>query len=326
MLDPRVHDPEEYEGKGVVIRGCQYELGRLVGSGGSKFVHLLRNRRSGLTLMVLKVFRDPENARGELARELAAYGLDQMLGFGQVPNLMEVALDGAVAHVQDYHGPYEPAPRAELLRGQEFLKAGRWAEGVAALEVAVQAQPDHTVALNNCAFGLVRLERLAEAIDLMARVIEIEPNYLPYLQSYVEYAAMARRPVEVLDGFVRIRERYPHNHSCDDLAAQVPGWAAVLNNSSIDLARAGRLTEAVALIGQAVAVYTRLARTDPQTYEVELAESLLNLANFQRMAGDPAGALVTLYDATDIAERYRRRDLIEFARDLRQRTLSAGPG
>ncbi len=40
-LDPRVHDPEEYEGKGVTIGGCPYEVGALVGSGASKFVHLL---------------------------------------------------------------------------------------------------------------------------------------------------------------------------------------------------------------------------------------------------------------------------------------------
>lgn len=109
-LDPRVHDPEEYEGKGVTIGGCPYEVGALVGSGASKFVHLLRNRRSGLHVSVLAIFRDAEETREQIRNEIAAKVVADLLGGPLVPRTMEVSLPGGWPACRSISAPTSRIP------------------------------------------------------------------------------------------------------------------------------------------------------------------------------------------------------------------------
>jgi len=71
-IDLTRHDPEEWEGKTLVLNGCEYLIGQYLGAGADRIVHLLTNRRSGLTLHVLKVWRAfiplaPSEVRKQLA-------------------------------------------------------------------------------------------------------------------------------------------------------------------------------------------------------------------------------------------------------------------
>ncbi|MFC8449795.1 tetratricopeptide repeat protein [Kitasatospora sp. NPDC057223] len=325
MLDPESHDPEEYEGKTVVIDGCRYDVGEQVGAGASKFVHLLRNRRSGLCLSVLAIYRDPEAGREELKRELAAKSVAGLLGLGVVPNIRQISLPGAPAHLQDYVGPFEAEPSPHLLAAQQLLAEERWAEAVSALSIVLRERPDHTVALNNTAYALARLGRPEHAVELMDHALEVEPNYLPYLRSYIQYADAAGLLAEILYGVSVLREKYPDDHSCDRSAAQVPARAAELNNKAVDLSVAGRRDEAVEAITRTAAAYRLLAVEDPEGYDVELAEVLVNLGNFTRRAGDPVGATAPLVEALVISQEYDHGQLFGIAADSLRHAWAESP-
>ncbi|MFI0939224.1 tetratricopeptide repeat protein [Streptomyces sp. NPDC021020] len=326
LLDLENHDPEEYEGKTVVIDGCPYEIAEPVGSGADKFVHKLRNRRSGLCLSVLAIYRDPEGAQDMLRNEIAAKSVDALLGFERVPNIRQVSLAGApAAHLQDYVGPFEADPSPSLLTAQQLLHDERWEEGAAALATVLDENPHHTVALNNLAFALARLGGAERAVELMAVALEIEPNCLPYIRSYIQYADAAGRLAEILDGFSALREKYPYDHSCDQLAAEVPGRAAALNNAALDLSRSGRAVEALETMTRSAEAYRRLADGDPEGYDVELAEALVNLGNCHRFAGDVEAATGALVEAMVIAQRHEQGELFGIAADSLQRAWAEDP-
>ncbi|MGW5498365.1 tetratricopeptide repeat protein [Streptomyces olivaceoviridis] len=325
-LDLENHDPEEYEGKSIVIDGCHYEIGEPVGSGADKYLHTLRNRKSGLCLSVLAIYRDPEVAQDMLRNEIAAKSVDAMLGFERVPNIRQVSLAGApAAHLQDYVGPFEAAPSPQLLAAQQLLHDEQWEEGAAALATVLEENPHHTVALNNMAFALARLGDAERAVELMAFVLDIEPNYLPYWRSYVQYADAAGCLAEILDGFSALREKYPYDHSCDRLAARVPGRAAALNNTALDLSRSGRAEEALETMARAAEAYRRLAEGDPEGYDVELAEALVNLGNCHRFAGDSAAATGALVEAMAIAQQHEQGELFGIAADSLRRASEGSP-
>jgi hypothetical protein len=42
-LDLSCHDPEEYEGKHLVLNGCEYKVGEHLGTGGERIAHKLIN-------------------------------------------------------------------------------------------------------------------------------------------------------------------------------------------------------------------------------------------------------------------------------------------
>ncbi|MEV6110613.1 hypothetical protein AB0M28_38825 [Streptomyces sp. NPDC051940] len=314
-LDPGLHDPEEYEGKTFTVDGCAYEVGPLIGSGLSKFVHVLVNRRSGLRLHVLAVYRDAEAGRQELTNEIAAKAVADLLGGVQVPNIREVPLPGALAALQDYYGSQEAEPSPGLLRGEALLGEEKWPEAVEALTAVLRERPAHTMAMNNCAYALARCDRLYDAVDLMAQAVGIEPNHLPYLRSLIQYAAAATMPATALRTHRTLKEKYPRDTSCEEIVAHMPAQASGLHNLSVDLARAGRLDEAVETVSHAVDAYGVLAEGDPEQFDVELAESLFNLGAFTLARGDAVGAVGPLVDVLSIATAYERQDLFDLAAD-----------
>ncbi|GAA1554119.1 hypothetical protein GCM10009789_04450 [Kribbella sancticallisti] len=215
------HDPEEYAGKSLSINGIEYELGDLVGSGMSKMVYLLRNRRSGLVLHVLAIYRDPELSRQELTNELAAKGVADVLGGLAVPNLMEVPLAGGIAHLQEYFGPFEKEPGPRLLAAERLLGEERWEEAADLLTAFLVERPDHTVALNNRAYALGRCARREEAFESIEAAVEIESNYLPYLQTYLQFAVALEQFEPAVDAYLAIKERFPYDQSCGPLVPAI---------------------------------------------------------------------------------------------------------
>lgn len=318
----REHDPEEYEGKGTTIRGCLYRIGPQLGAGYSKFVHVLCNVRSGLHLHVLAIYRDADSGRRELGRELAVKALDDLMeGQGVVSSLMEVDLPGGVAYVQDYIGPYEPAPSQDLISAERLMVAGEWSEAVDMFSRVLETQPDHTVALFNCASVLNSMGRPELAADLMARVIAIEPNYRVYLHDYMKYCSAAEMPTEVLDGWRAITERYPHDTSCQLYVDKVPRQAATLHNRGVQLATEGHWNEAVALTGRAIESYVRLAELDHKKFDQDLAESLLNYGIFATLVGNLIGGVEPLLQTMRIAHEYGRHDLYDSAAHAMRQAL-----
>ncbi|MGW6696243.1 hypothetical protein [Nocardia sp. NPDC055049] len=320
MLDVRKHDPEEYEGKGITIRGCLYRIGPQLGSGYSKFVHVLRNARSGLHLNVLAIYRDADSGRQELGRELAVKALDDLMeGQRVVPSLMEVDLPGGVAYIQDYIGPYEPAPSQDIVSAERLMVAGEWFEAADMFSRVLETRPDHTVALFNRASVLNSMRRPDLAANLMARVIDIEPNYRAYLRDYVKYCSAAEMPIEVMDGWRAITERYPHDTSCRQYVDKVPRQAAALHNRGVQLATEGQWNEAATSTERAIESYVRLAEFDHKKFDQELAESLLNYGIFATAGGNMIGSIQPLLQTMRIAHEYGRHDLYDLAaHEMRQ--------
>ncbi|AWK73722.1 hypothetical protein CBI38_21255 [Rhodococcus oxybenzonivorans] len=323
ILDVREHDPEEYEGKGINIHGCLYRIGPQIGAGHSKIVHVLRNARSGLHLNALAIYRDSDSGRQELGRELAFKALDDLIeGQGVVPSLMEVDLPGGVAYVQDYIGPYEPAPSQDIMAAERLMAAGEWIGAIDVYSRVLETQPDHTVALFNCASALNSTGHPEQAAHLMARAIDIEPNYRAYLHDYVKYCSAAERPTQVMDGWRAITERYPHDTSCQLYVDKVPQQAAALHNRGVQLAAEGHWNEAVALTDRAIESYVRLAEFDHKKVDQELAESLLNYGVFTTAIGNLIGGVQPLLQTMRIAHEYGRHDLYDPAAHAMRQALA----
>lgn len=310
MLDLREHDPEEFEGLGVRIGGAAYELGPSAGSGVSKFVHVLRNRASGLCLSVLAIHRDSRSAPDSIAREQAARASDDLLGWDLVPNTMKISLPGGVGHMQDYAGPYEAKHRPRVADGDRQLGKGRLERALGSYSRALADSPSHTVALNNRAHVLARLDRTGDAADDMARAVRIEPNYLPYLRNWVRYAAAAHRPTAVWDGCRLMREKFPYADGVGTLLDAVPRMARLLNNEATGFAEAGQWERATALAREAAETHERLAARDAKKYEAEQAVVLANLGRCVARGGDPAAAVRPLFRAMAIANQRRNEPLL----------------
>lgn len=303
MLDLWEHDPEDFEGKGITIGGVPYELGPEIGSGVDKIIHVLRNHTSGLHLSVLAIYRDAQSAPPALIREKAARILDGMLNFNLVPDVMEVSLPGGIAHMQDYAGPYEMPQHPDVAKGDDLFGRHRWKAALRAYSRALRDRPHHTVAMHNQALALARLGRIGEASDAMSRAVQIEPNHLPYLRSWVEYSAAAHRPTAVWDGCRMAKEKYSYDDSFDALLDAVPHMARLLSNEADELVNARKWDQALERAKEAANTFERLVALDGEKYEKEQAVSLANFGRCAVRSGALKTAVGPLFNAMAIAKR-----------------------
>ena len=66
LLDIKNQDPEDYEGKSIMIFDKEYLVGRLVGEGGYKLVYQLINKKSGICNYVIKIPINQQLAAGTI--------------------------------------------------------------------------------------------------------------------------------------------------------------------------------------------------------------------------------------------------------------------
>jgi tetratricopeptide (TPR) repeat protein len=188
-LDLTRHDPEEWEGKTLLLNGCEYLIGRYLGTGAERIVHLLTNRRSGLTLHVLKIWRGPiPLAPSEVRKRLVAGDPS----FAKIiPISIEVELPGGQAEVQEYAGggPRPPAAPGDALTivADTLLAADKHVDAIAAYKAALAENTDHTHALINLAASLSQSGDLSGAQKAALRATMVEPNFLLYHRALIGY-------------------------------------------------------------------------------------------------------------------------------------------
>jgi tetratricopeptide (TPR) repeat protein len=226
ILDLTRHDPEEYEGKVVNWRECQYLVGACLGSGAERITHKLINCASGLCLHVLKVWRQPDlgYVPSQIRATLAA-GRTPEFDFAKIiPISIEIELPGGLAEMQIYAGGAgDSTTPADTLtkRGDELLESGTIPEAIPAYAQALAENPNHTHALVNLAAAYAQTNNPAKAYHAAAQARNIEPNYPLYHRACIQYLATQGLGRLALDDFHAARECFPNVLDFDDIGAQL---------------------------------------------------------------------------------------------------------
>lgn len=241
-LDLVHDDPEEYEGRHVVVDGAEYVIGRWVGEGEERIVHELTNQRSGCSLHLIKILRDQIGgaAASRGASEATANLRDLLRGAEYVRVANEAQL------VFDHNGVFElqeaASGDAETGSARSAAAAGRWDECVSLCDRILATTPDHAEALHLTALAAVKRNDPQTAADLEARAIEIEPNIRGFRQIWLESAAEIGAVHYFIDGFAEFKAKWPTDDVVDKLAAQIylhlgrPADAASLRVRNFDAA------------------------------------------------------------------------------------------
>ena len=285
MLDLANDNPLECYGKGIVIDGCLYEIGPELQPGYSKIVHVLKNVKSGLNLSVIVICGAGAAAKSEFTREIASKAVAHTLGIADiVPNIMTMQVERWLFYIQDYIGPYESdqSPARKVMSvGDSLAQQGKWQEATDAYREVLANFPFHTVALNNMAYALERMNRMTEALQAQRKAVSIEPNYLPYLRSLVGYAAAAGYLRYAVESYRNLKEKYDYDGSRDSLAIEVclaigqPEQALEIDEERVDGNRDAELTQRITSAVQAK----------------EKSSSMVEKAKESLFAGNLAGAL-----------------------------------
>jgi Flp pilus assembly protein TadD len=226
LLDLASHDPEEYEGKFVVWRDCEYLVGPYLGSGAERITHKLINRASGLCLHVLKIWRRPDlgYVPSEIRARLAA-GRNSEFDFAKlVPISIEIALPGGRAEMQMYIGsPDDAETEADVLtrKGDTLIDKSAISEASQAYEEALAINPFHTHALVNLAAMCARRQDIGAAYQFASQARQIEPNVPLYHRACIDYLAAQGLARLSLDEFRHAKTCFPNVFDFDDLGARL---------------------------------------------------------------------------------------------------------
>jgi tetratricopeptide (TPR) repeat protein len=225
-LDLNAHDPEEYEGKAVTRKECEYVVGEHLGSGAERIVHKLINRASGLCLHVLKVWRSPDLGYvPSLVRAELASDRGSEIDFADlIPVSIEIELPGGRAEMQIYAGGLgDDCTRADTLtdKGDELFKNSRFGEAITSYGEALVENPNHTHALVNLAAARAAEGDLEGAYQAAARATAIEPNYPLYRRALIHYLRVQGLARLALGAFHSAREDFPNVCDFNDLGASL---------------------------------------------------------------------------------------------------------
>lgn len=216
--------PEDFEGRNVVIDGCHYTIGSFLGEGVDRITHNLINSRSGLSLLVIKIFRDQGNA--------LAYGANVMQTMGAlkgnkelsgiIPNQRLLQLHGGVFEIQDNVGNWGDNPEVSALIEQASLsfENKKYEEAQRIYTDILRRNPGHTVALNNLAATLVETGSPFDALPLMEEILTIEPNVCHYYQAYISVAGSCPYPRLAIEIAERMKTLFPYQCEIDDTIAE----------------------------------------------------------------------------------------------------------
>lgn len=223
-LNLKEHPLSDLQGKSVAINNCLYEIGERLDVGPKAIVHKLINQRSGLCLHVAKFYSAPAIAGAMVRKVIAAKTRENAPGL--LPNAMAISAHDGVFLLQEYLGPYEERAIDAIGLMSEADDRQRKGDHQGSLELYLQVlllNPFHTAALNNIAYANARLGDTEEAYGLMAKVMRIEGNYLPYHTSLVQYGAQAGHLRETLERFRIMKRMFPYKSSCDGIAVYLYG-------------------------------------------------------------------------------------------------------
>lgn len=223
-LDLAACRPHEYEGKVVAMGGARYRIGPCLGQGAEKIVHPLINTVSGLTLHVIKIFRDQkEIAKQAAVRERRLTEMRRYFGTSVPDSWMEQSHNGWF-EVQDAVGALlparEPLPAdAAHVGGAVAEREGRPAEALRHYLEALRHGPGHTHALVGAARVQALLGRSADALVLHERALLVEPNYCTYYLSLAVLAYEVGVPYRTIQAYEAMKQRFPYRETLDEIAA-----------------------------------------------------------------------------------------------------------
>ena len=227
-LNLKQHSFTALQGKSVTINNYLYEIGERLDVGPKTIVHKLINQRSGLCLHVAKFYSPPANAEAMVNKVIAAKTSENAPGL--LPNAMAVTAHAGAFLLQEYQGPYEERAIDAIRLMSEADDCQKKGDHAGSLELYLQVlllNPFHTAALNNIAYANAKLGDLEEAYGLMAKVMIIEGNHLPYHKSIVQYGVHAGHLRETLERFWIMKRLFPYESSCDGIAVhlyRMTGW------------------------------------------------------------------------------------------------------
>ena len=223
QLDILSHRPDEFQGKTIVHNGCQYVLSKRVDSGAGRVVHKLVNRRSGLCVHVVKIWRDQHRAAVAAEADLAAARIRALIGTNVLP-FENVAAHGGLFQMQTYVGPYEDensATHKDMAIADAALETHSPAEAARRYYRILETAPLHTAAMNNLATVCDYLGNADEAFTWQLRATRIEPNHFPYQTNLVTYAAAAGKIGAAMQQYEKTQKQFPFQHQLDELAVRV---------------------------------------------------------------------------------------------------------
>jgi tetratricopeptide (TPR) repeat protein len=216
--------PEDFEGRIVVIGGCRYRIGSLLGVGAEVIAHTLINCRSGLPLLVIKIPRDQAAALVDRTRVLQIVGkLKASKDISHlIPNQQLLVLHGGVFEVQDNGSSAAADPETSSLLDQAmtFFESKAYEEAQQIYTSILQRNPSDTSALMGSAAVLVEMGNAWDALPIMQEIIAIEPNFCGYYQSYISVLCRCPYPRAIIEIADRMKSVFPYQCAADDVIAE----------------------------------------------------------------------------------------------------------
>lgn len=151
-------------------------------------------------------------------------------------------------------------------QGANYLKQGNYDKGIAVLRLALERNPDDAAALFNLGMGLGDRDETGEALELLERLVAIEPDYPGAWVALGVAQARAGRWDEAIRAFREVVTRHPQN----GLARKNLG-AALSRTGKLDDARE-HLKAAVVLLPSDAQAWLNLAMNLEQSGETAEAE------------------------------------------------------
>lgn len=220
-LDIRADDPEEYQGRLVRIGETPYVIGPLVGEGGERIVHALTNCRSALSLHLIAILRDQDNAPNRSLNMIGAYAQLREVGIptSDDPGLIN-AHGGWFELIESMDEVIDPL-KEDMRAARAAFDAGDLDSCASTCQTILDENEDHTEALMLKARVAARQDNLDDAIEMAFGVLSIEPNHRVYRFFLLEWlAAVGYAPI-FLGLWEDLKARWPGERRIDHLAAEV---------------------------------------------------------------------------------------------------------
>jgi tetratricopeptide (TPR) repeat protein len=221
QLDLSRHGRSELQGKHISCNGRAYEIGECLAY--DKTVYKLINTESKLIFHILKVWPSPVHVdeanavRARLVRRKPELGRN-------IPISITVSVSGGTVELEVYPGPYDESSSSTtsiMAEATRLSAAGKVTAAIRACERVLSINPHHAVALLELAAMHARRGNFVKAFTQIREALDIERNYLPYHQAYIECAARVGELRDALDAFLRAKKTFCNVHDLDHLGARL---------------------------------------------------------------------------------------------------------
>lgn len=246
LLDLNSHAPEEYEGKIVGCNGCPYVIGSNLGLGAERTAHKLINVQSMLCLHVIKLWHD--NEESEYAVKTHARAISVLRRDSELREVIPVSLyfrgHGGFFELQRFinESGETDAVSNYVREADHFMNNADYARAIPVYQRAVDSFPSHTIILHKLAACQAGLHDYREAYRTEGRVVETEPNYIPYRGAQITFAVKSGDLQQGMNLFAEMKSLFPYVPDYDELGMSLY-LACGKPQEAEQLSAAGRLSD-----------------------------------------------------------------------------------